>query len=173
MLEKIRGERQLKALIGLSSEKFVALAEAFAKVQQAQRDQAYEQGHKQRKPGGGQKGKLPSAEAKLLFLLSLRGASRYYFKNYPTFDVLGTHFAMARSKACENVHKLTPILHKTLANLEVMPKREFANVEAFKAALADADIQQLLVDVTERPCQRPSDYEQQREHYSGKKSATP
>ena len=42
---------------------------------------------------------------------------------------------MARSKACENAHKLTPILHKTLANLEVMPKREFANVEAFKAAL--------------------------------------
>ncbi len=79
---------------------------------------------------------------------------------------------MARSKACENVHKLTPLLHKTLAELGVLPEREFANAEAFKAALAEADIDQLLVDVTERLCQRPSDDEKQREHYSGKKSAT-
>ena len=99
MLEKIRDERQLKALIGLPREKFAVLAEAFARVYQAEQEHAYEQGLKRRRPGGGQKGKLPNAEAKLLFVL-------YYFKNYPTFDVLGTHFDMARSKACENVHVL-------------------------------------------------------------------
>lgn len=165
MLEKIRDERQLKALIGMSRAKFAALAEVFAKVQQTERQHAYEQGLKRRRPGGGQKGKLPSAEAKLFFVL-------YYFKNYPTFDVLGTHFDMGRSKACENVHKLTPLLHKTLAELEVLPEREFANSEAFKAALAEADIEKLLVDVTERLRQRPRDDEKQREHYSGKKSAT-
>lgn len=98
MLE-IRDERQLKALTGLSREKFAVLTEAFAEVYQAEQQRAYEQGLKQRRPGGGQKGKLPSAQAKLLFVL-------YYFKNYPTFDVLGTHFSMARSKACENVHVL-------------------------------------------------------------------
>lgn len=164
MLEKIRDERQLKALTGLTQEKFAALAEAFSATYEAEKERAYEQGRKRRRPGAGQKGKLPNAEAKLLFLL-------YYFKNYPTFDVLGTHFDLARSKACENVHRLTPILHKTLANLEVMPERKFADVEAFKAVLADADIEQLLVDVTERPTQRPSDDERQREYYSGKKSA--
>ena len=99
MLAKIRDERQLKALTGLSSEKFKVLAKVFAKIHQAEQEQAYVQGLKQRRPGGGQKGKLASAEAKLLFML-------YYFKNYPTFDVLGTHFDMARSKACENVHVL-------------------------------------------------------------------
>jgi hypothetical protein len=166
MLEKIRDERQLKALTGLSGEKFAVLAEAFAKVCQTEQERAYEQGLKQRRPGGGQKGKLPSAEAKLSFML-------YYFKNYPTFDVLGTHFDMARSKACENVHKLTPLLHKTLASLAVLPERTFASAEAFKAALAEADLDQLLVDVTERVCQRPGDDEKQREYYSGKKSATP
>lgn len=164
MLEKIRDERQLKALTGLSQEKFTALAAAFARVYEAEQQDAYARGARQRRPGAGQKGRLPNAEAKLLFVL-------YYFKNYPTFDVLGTHFAMARSKACENVHRLTPILHKTLANLKVMPERDFADVEAFKAALADANIEQLLVDVTERLCQRPGDYNKQREHYSGKKSA--
>lgn len=80
---------------------------------------------------------------------------------------------MGRSKACENVHKLTPLLHKTLASLEVLPERDFASSEAFKAALAEADIEQLLVDVTERLCQRSSDHEKQREQYSGKKSGTP
>ena len=163
MLEKIRDERQLKALIGLSREKFTRLAEAFALTYEAERQRAYAEGRKQRRPGAGQKGKLPNAEAKLLFIL-------YYFKNYPTFDVLGTHFDMARSKACENVHRLTPVLHQTLANLGVMPKREFADASAFKAALAEADIEQLLIDVTERLTQRPSDNEKQREYYSGKKS---
>ena len=173
MLEKIRDERQLKALIGLPGEKFAVLSKAFAGVCQAERERAYQQGLKRRRPGGGQKGKLPSAEAKLLFVLSLRGASRYYFKNYPTFDVLGTHFDMARSKACENVHKLTPLLHKTLASLGVLPEREFASAEAFKAALAEADLDRLLIDVAERPYRRSSDDEKQREHYSGKKSVTP
>lgn len=69
MLEKIRDERQLKALTGLSSEKFAGLAEVFTEVYEAERQQAYEQGFKQRKPGAGQKGKLPSAEAKLFFML--------------------------------------------------------------------------------------------------------
>lgn len=166
MLEKIRDERQLKALTGLSSEKFSVLAEAFANVYQAEQQQAYERGLKQRRPGGGQKGKLPSAEAKLVFVL-------YYFKNYPTFDVLGTHFDMARSKACENVHRLTPLLHKTLASLNVLPERTFASAEAFRASLAKVELEQLLVNVTERFCQRPGDNEKQREHYSGKKSVTP
>ena len=80
---------------------------------------------------------------------------------------------MARSKACENVHKLTPLLQETLASLAVLPERTFADAEAFKAALAEADLEQLLVDVTERVCQRPGNNKKQREHYSGTKSVTP
>lgn len=98
MTEKIRDERQLRALTGLSREKFDKLATRFAEVYQAERQQAYEQGTKRRRPGAGQKGKLPRGADKLMFVL-------YYFKNYPTFDVLGRHFDMARSKACENVHR--------------------------------------------------------------------
>ena len=165
MVEKIRDERQLKALTGLPRDKFEVLIAEFAQVYQARQQQAYEraqaQGIRRRKPGGGQKGKLPGAGDKLMFVL-------YYFKNYPTFDVLGTQFDMARSKACENLHKLTPVLHETLAGLEVLPRREFENVEAFKSALGDID--KLLIDVTERLHRRPSENERQRELYSGKKS---
>ena len=57
MLEKIRDERQLKALTGLTREKFAALAEAFSATFEAEKVRAYEQGDKQRRPGAGQKGK--------------------------------------------------------------------------------------------------------------------
>ena len=58
----------------------------------------------------------------------------YYYKTYPTFDVLATQFEMARSKAHENLHKLSPILYDTLVQLELMPYREFATPEALPAA---------------------------------------
>jgi len=63
----------------------------------------------------------------------------YYYKTYPTFDVLGAQFAMARSKANENLHKLSPILYDTLVHLELMPYRELATPEALKAALHGVD----------------------------------
>lgn len=167
MLE-LRDERQLKALTGLSRDKFDTLTTVFAEVYSERRGTYYEQEHRQgrrqRKPGGGQKGKLAAAADKLLFVL-------YYFKVYPTFDVLGSQFCMARSKACENVHRLTPVLHDTLAKLGVLPQREFASVEAFKAALGDIDT--LLIDASERPVRRAGDKVRQRELYSGKKSVIP
>jgi hypothetical protein len=49
-----------------------------------------------------------------------------YYKTYPPFDGLATQLEMARSKAHENLHKLSPILYDTLVHLERMPYREFA-----------------------------------------------
>ncbi len=68
MLAKIRDER-LSALTGLTQEKFTALTEGFAETYETEKAQVHEPGGKQRRPGAGRKGKLPSAEAKLLFLL--------------------------------------------------------------------------------------------------------
>ena len=78
-------------------------------------------------------------------------------------------FGMARSKAHENLHKLSPILYDTLVHLELMPYRELATPEALQAALHGVD--RLLVDATERACHRAHDEAKQREHYSGKKTA--
>ena len=89
---------------------------------------------------------------------------------YPTFDVLGAQFDMNRSKACENVHALLPILGKALANLGVLPHREFKTVEEFCAACDWID--ELLIDATERPHSRPTDHEKQKDLYSGKKNGT-
>jgi hypothetical protein len=99
---------------------------------------------------------------KLLFVL-------YYYKTYPTFDVLGTQFDMARSKAPENLHKFSPILYNTLVHLELMPYRELGTPDDLKAALNGLD--RLLIDAPERAYHRSQDDAQQREHYSGKKNS--
>ena len=167
MIPEIRDDRQQRALTGVPTEKFSTLEAAFALALADEKERAYQEGFaegkRQRKPGGGQKGKLPTVHDKLVFLL-------YYLKVYPTFDVLGAQFGMNRSKACENVHALRPILYKALQNLGVMPSREFKTVGEFRAACAWAD--DLLIDATERPHSRPTDDAQQKDLYSGKKNDT-
>lgn len=161
---QIRDDRHLRSLTGVSETQFEILLETFSMTYTKMQWQAYQDGIvagiRKRRPGGGRKGALPTVRDKLLFLL-------YYFKVYPTFDVLGTQFNMARSKANENLYKLVPVLYQTLVDLEVMPHREFATPDDLLEALADMDT--ILIDVTERTYRRPQENQEQREYYSGKK----
>lgn len=93
----------------------------------------------------------------------------YYYKTYPTFDGLGTQFDIGRSKAQENLHKLSPILYETLVHLEMMPPREFGTPDDLTVALRG--MEQLIIDATERASRRSQDEGKHREHYRGKKSA--
>src|SRR5215471_2067065 len=158
----IRDERQMKALTGLSQAQFDSLLPVFSDLYRATQQHTYEEGiqsgTRRRRPGGGSKGKLRTMVEKLQFVL-------YYYKTYPTFDVLGTQFAMARSKAHANLHKLSPILYDTLVHLELMPYCELRTLEVLQAALQGMD--RLLIDATERAYHRPHDEAKQREHYSG------
>ena len=126
MGRQIRDERQRKALTGLSQAQFDSLLPVFSAIYRAAQQHTYEEGSqagtRRRRPGGGSTGKLPTMGEKLPFVL-------YYYKTYPTFDVLGTQFAMARSRAHANLHKLSPMLYDTLVHLELMPYRELATPE--------------------------------------------
>jgi Helix-turn-helix of DDE superfamily endonuclease len=108
-----RDERHMKAFTGLSQTQCDALVPVFSDIYEATQQKHSEEGvaagTRRRKPGGGTKGKWPTMPEKLLFVLS-------YYKTYPTFDVLGTQCAMVRSKANENLHKLSPILSETLVH---------------------------------------------------------
>jgi Helix-turn-helix of DDE superfamily endonuclease len=162
----IRDDRQMKALTGLSQAQCDQLLPVFSARYQGTQPKTseggVESGTRRRKPGGGSKGKLPTIAEKLLFVL-------YYYKTYPTFDVLGTQFDMVRSKANENLHKLSPILYDTLVYLELMPYRELSTPEDLQAALQGMD--HVIMDATERAYRRSQDDAKQREHYSGKKNA--
>ena len=161
----IRDDRHLRSLTGVSQAQFDILLDTFTMTYTEIQWQSYQEGlvagTRKRRPGGGKKGALPTMWHKLLFLL-------YYFKVYPTFDVLGTQFDMSRSKANENLYKLVPVLYQTLVHLDVMPQREFATLDNLLEALDGIDT--ILIDVTERNHRRPQDNQVQREHYSGKKT---
>jgi hypothetical protein len=129
---QIRDDRQMKALTGLSQAQFADLLPVFSEIYRStpgthvrKRGAA---GTRRRKPGGGSKGHLPTMPEKLQFVL-------YSDKTYPTFDGLATQFEMARSKATENLHNLSPIVYEPLVHLELMPYRELATPEELKAAL--------------------------------------
>jgi hypothetical protein len=155
----------MKALTGLSQDQCDHLLSFCGALYETTQQKTYaegvEAGTRRRKPGGGSKGKLPTMAEKLPFVLS-------DYKTYPTCEVLGTHCAMARSKAHENLHKLSPILYDTLVHLDLMPSRELSTPAEVKAALQGGD--RLLIDATERAYHRSHDEAKQRAHDSGKKN---
>ena len=160
-IEDIRTDRQFKALTGMSRTEFEQFLPKFTDAHEELRQEAYEaqDGSRQRKPGGGPKGKLVEMSQKLFFIL-------YYWKVYPSYDVLGFQFDMDGSKACTNVHALWPVLKLALVQCKVLPKREFADIQELREAFAE--VSDLFIDATERPHVRPQDAEEQRKKFSGK-----
>ncbi len=78
-------DRLMKAITGLTVSEFNELTESFREEFQNETWVRYEMGvelgNRKRKPGGGRIGNLGSYAAKLFFTL-------FYFKCYPTFDIL-------------------------------------------------------------------------------------
>jgi hypothetical protein len=119
---------------------------------------------RRRKAGGGNKPRLATAEEQLLFIL-------VYQKTYPLQTAHGLQFGMSQAQANEWIHRLLPILERTLTHLKQMPEREgqtFATCRLTSEGPPD-----YLIDGTERRRQRPQNAEKQRDAYSGKKRRTP
>ena len=73
-------------------------------------------------------------------------------------------FGITQSKANMFIHLFTPLLRKTLNRLGELPKRNPYQLEQLLKNYDD-----ILLDGTERPIQRPSDNQTDDEHYNGKK----
>ena len=136
----------------------MAFAEAFAEV--AQRTVRGE--FRFRRKGGGQRGKLPHIEDKLLFILS-------YTKNYPLQTYHGLQFGLSQPNTCRQIHTLLPKLKRALEILGCQPARTAEGLaERLKNQVERGEIVQ---DGVERMRQRPKDAEIQKLSYSGKKNA--
>jgi hypothetical protein len=162
----LRSDRLIKATTGLSSLEFKPLVSSFNRELQKERlirfARGIEQGVRERRPGGGRRGTLRTSTDKLFFIL-------FYYKCYPTFDVLGLLFDLDRSNACRNVQKLTLIAEHVLEKKLVLPERRISTVEELLELFPG--VNELFIDGTERPIQRPKDREKQKATYSGKKKA--
>lgn len=154
-----RDPRAMKALTGLSHQEFADLIPAFEK---GYLDEQRRKPNRQRKVGGGKKGKLPTMESKLFFIL-------FYVKAYPTFDVLGFMTDRDRGKCCRSVHLLLKALKKALGREIVLPERKIHSVEEFLEKFPEA--KDVFFDGTERRIQRPKNKKRQNKLYSGKKKA--
>jgi hypothetical protein len=74
-VEDLHDERQFKAVTGVSYQEFQQVLPEFTTSYQEVQQERYaaKQARRQRRPGAGQKGKLPTMSLKLLFIL-------YYWK---------------------------------------------------------------------------------------------
>lgn len=149
----------MKALTGLSYQEFEDLLPTF---EESYIDILRQKPNRQRKVGGGKKGKLPTMESKLFFIL-------FYLKAYPTFDVLGFMTDRDRGKCCRSVQILLKALKKALGREIVLPERKIRTVEEFLEKFPEA--KDVFFDGTERRIQRPKDKKRQNKLYSGKKKA--
>ncbi len=102
--------------------------------------------------------KIPLIGDKLLFILS-------YLKNNPLQEYHGTCFDMTQPQCNDWIHLLSDILVKTLKRLNELPERNCARMQYVLQRC-----QNVLLDGTERPIQRPQAEDRQKSCYSGKKN---
>lgn len=102
---------------------------------------------------------LPGVQDKLLFIL-------VYLKTFPLQELQAATFSMTQPQANFWIHRLSPILRKTLKRLGELPGRNSQKLGLLLKSCPD-----VLLDGVERSIQRPKDDEQQQDCYSGKKNA--
>jgi hypothetical protein len=100
---------------------------------------------------------LPTVEDKLFFILS-------YLKTNNLQTVQGALFGITQPKANQWIHCLHAVLNQTLNGIGELPARDMADVK-----FDEQNNSLYFHDGTERPIQRPSDPDEQKNHYSGKK----
>lgn len=102
---------------------------------------------------------LSDARESLFFIL-------YHLKTNLTYEVLGLNFGMSKGTAHKNVAKLKPYLKLILQMNQVLPKRLFEHQQDFDLYFEGVD--DLCIDATEIPIQRPQNKEFQYNSFSVK-----
>lgn len=151
--QNLKSSRSYLASIGLTQEEFEELAEDFCTFYGRETYSFPENFGNQPAFSDGKE---------LLFLLL------FYKKVYPTFDVLALSFGVSNATAHHYIQLAKTILRATLAQRQVLPKRFFKNDADFQEFFAG--VEELFIDATERPIQRPENKEVQKESYSVKKT---
>jgi hypothetical protein len=154
-----RSDRSMKAATTLTVPEFEALARDFGRRWEEQhRAHTAAGARRQRQPGGGRKGVLPTAELKLFFIL-------FYYKAYPTQDLMGLLFGLTQGQVSDWVRRLTAAVG------QLMPLHKPARTvrELHELLAREPALDEVIVDGTERRLPRPVRADRQRRYYSGRK----
>ena len=156
-LSSLRTNRQWRAATGLPQDKFMLLLDAFG----AAYEQIFGRNIEQRTGESPNKPSMKRYDELLLFTL-------FSLKSGLTYDLLGFVSGMDGSNAQRNQQLGLEVLELALSNMSGLPKRSINTAEEF--ALCFKDCQKIIIDATEQAVQRPQDYQEQKEYYSGKKT---
>lgn len=158
--------KQFIALTGINIDLFNRIIQHFRNAEQEIANENYEVRLKHsrmftRKPSKTrEQGMLVTTEVKLYFIL-------YYYKNYPIQEAMANKFNMTVSSANRNIHKYSNVLKRALSTLGALPVHDIRTPSELKQLLENNGV--LSIDVTERPINRHSNNEAQKNNYSGKK----
>ena len=150
-----------QAIFGMSKEEMERLVPVFHDCLIAHRHELKPM--RRRKVGGGRRGDLPTDEDKLFYILM-------YLKIYPTYDALSFMADHQRSKCGNSIQLLLPVLEKTLGRHLALPARNPSRLEEIFAR--HPELQDIFIDGTERPVQKPKSPSKKKKLYSGKKKGT-
>jgi hypothetical protein len=101
---------------------------------------------------------LPTTHNHLLFIW-------LYLKGNTLQEHHAATYGMTQPLANLWIYLLPELLHKTLKSLDHVPQRRASAIKELLTKVSG-----VCIDATERDIQRPSDEEEQQEHFSGKKS---
>jgi hypothetical protein len=157
--EQVKGkESQFKSLVGMSIADFDLLHNYYEVEWKGYITHFTVSGTPRSRPHRVRKdGKLENSQDQLLFIL-------HYLKSNALQQHHAAAYGMNQPQANLWIHLLLRLLRKTLKNLGELPQRR-----AFKLKEVLEKVEQVFIDGTERDIQRPQDFEEQKEHYSGKK----
>jgi hypothetical protein len=148
-----------KQILGISYEQFQSLLKAAAEKHLKMKKENEKQKVRINSPGGGRKELLSTSEQICLCL--------FYLRQIPTFEILGMLFSVSKSEANATFHYWRKILREILpcSLLEQVGNQE-GDLIIVQEILTSF---KLLVDSVEQPIDRPSDNEEQKKFFSGKK----
>lgn len=115
---------------------------------------------RQRAVGGGRK-RLFQTDEDLVFLVLL------YYKAYPTFRFAQVLFGLDKMNVWRWVTFMQPILHEALHHTLTLPTKKMRHMGQLLTICPD--LQEFIIDATERRIQRPHNPIHQTLYYSGKK----
>jgi DDE superfamily endonuclease/Helix-turn-helix of DDE superfamily endonuclease len=149
------------ALTGLTVPAFDALAdEMLPRLAAALRRRRQRPG-RQRAPGGGHPFTLERRDQLLLTVVWLR--------RYPTYDVLGLFFGVAKAIVCRTIAAVLPELEAVGRDTMRMPDPGRWRRHSLDGLLAATPELAVILDSFEQPVQRPKDRAEADRWYSGKK----
>ncbi|NEO21461.1 MULTISPECIES: transposase family protein [unclassified Moorena] len=154
-----KNPKQTKRLVGINYEQLSQLIEQAKLLHRQHQEKIENQKVRLIKPGGGAGQKLSIEDQIVLTLI--------YLRHHINFQLLGLHFQVSESKANSTFNYWQSLFREALpASLLEQVKKCQESEDIIREALTEYE---LIVDSAEQVRERPSDYDQQKSFYSGKK----